>query len=223
VDDVKVGALIRALRIRRSWRQADLAARARVSRSAISRIERGHLDAISLKTLRSVARALEVSIELAARWQGANTDRILNAGHARLHEEIAKLLDSLPGWEHAPEVSFSIYGERGVIDILAFHAPSRSLLVVELKTELASLEDLLTVMSRRRRLAAQIAAERGWQALTVSAWVVLRESEANRRRVRRFASTLRAGFPADGHAIRSWLRHPPERLMRSPCGLMLPT
>jgi transcriptional regulator with XRE-family HTH domain len=208
VDDVKVGALIRALRIRRGWRQADLAARAHVSRSAISRIERGRLDAISLKTLRSVARSLEVSIELAARWQGANIDRLLNAGHARLHEEIAKLLDSLPGWEHAPEVSFSIYGERGVIDILAFHAPSRSVLVVELKTELASLEDLLTVMSRRRRLAAQIAAERGWQALTVSSWVVVRGSEANERRIRRFAATLRAAFPADGHAIRTWLRRP---------------
>ncbi|HEV2005921.1 MAG TPA: helix-turn-helix transcriptional regulator [Candidatus Limnocylindrales bacterium] len=208
MDDIKVGALIRVLRIRRGWRQADLAARSHVSRSAISRIERGHLDAISLKTLRSVARVLEVTIDLAARWQGANTDRILNAGHARLHEDIARLLDSIAGWEHAPEVSFSIYGERGVIDILAFHAVSGCLLVIELKTELASLEDLLTVMSRRRRLAAQIAAERGWQARTVSTWVVIRESEANERRIRRFAATLRAAFPANGHAIRSWLRHP---------------
>jgi transcriptional regulator with XRE-family HTH domain len=208
VDDVKVGALFRALRIRRGWRQADLAARAQVSRSAISRIERGDLGRISLATLRSVARALDATIELVPRWQGANVDRVLNAGHARLHEAIARLLDSIADWEHAPEVSFSIYGERGVIDILAFHAPSKSLLVVELKTEIASIEDLLTVMSRRRRLAAQIGAERGWQALAVSTWVVIRESEADRRRIRRFASTLRAAFPANGHAIRSWLRHP---------------
>jgi hypothetical protein len=64
------------------------------------------------------------------------------------------------------------------------------------------------MVSRRRRLAAQIAAERGWQALTVSTWVVLRESEANRRRVRLFASTLRAAFPANRHAIREWLHRP---------------
>jgi hypothetical protein len=63
-------------------------------------------------------------------------------------------------------------------------------------------------MSRRRRLAAQIAAERGWHALGVSTWVVVRASEANERRIRRFAATLRAAFPANGHAIRSWLRHP---------------
>jgi transcriptional regulator with XRE-family HTH domain len=208
MDEVKVGALFRALRIRRGWRQQDLAARAKVSRSAISRIERGHLGRASLDTLRSVARALDATIDLVVRWQGADVDRVLNAGHARLHEEIARLLVSLAGWEHAPEVSFSIYGERGVIDILAFHAPSRSLLVVELKTEVASIEDLLTVMSRRRRLAAQIAAERGWYALTVNTWVVVRASEANERRIRRFAVTLRAAFPADGHAIRRWLRHP---------------
>jgi len=208
MDEVKVGALFRALRIRRGWRQEDLAARAKVSRSAISRIERGHFGRTSLNTLRSVARALDATIDLVVRWQGADTDRVLNAGHARLHEEIARLLASIAGWEHAPEVSFSIYGERGVIDILAFHVASRCLLVIELKTELASLEDLLTVMSRRRRLAAQIAAERGWHALGVSTWVVVRASEANERRIRRFAATLRAAFPANGHAIRSWLRHP---------------
>lgn len=208
MDEVKVGALFRALRIRRGWRQEDLAARVGVSRAAISRIERGHFGRTSLNSLRGVARALDATIDLVVRWQGADADRVLNAGHARLHEDIARLLDSIAGWEHAPEVSFSIYGERGVIDILAFHAPSRCLLVIELKTELASLEDLLTVMSRRRRLAAQIAAQRDWQAGSVSTWVVVRESEANQRRIRRFPATLRAAFPANGHSIRSWLRHP---------------
>lgn len=37
-----------------------------------------------------------------------------------------------------PEVSFSIYGQRGVIDILAWHAATRSLLVIELKTEMCT-------------------------------------------------------------------------------------
>lgn len=208
MEDVKVGALFRAIRIKRGWRQADLADRARVSRSAISRIERGDLAGTTWKTFRSVARALDAAIEMMVRWRGVDTDRLLNAGHARLHEDIASLLDSIPGWEHAPEVSFSIYGERGVIDILAFHGLSRSLLIVELKTELASLEDLLTVMSRRARLATQIAVGRGWQPLVVSSWVVIRESDSNRRRIRQFSSTLRAAFPDDGHAIRSWLRHP---------------
>jgi hypothetical protein len=49
------------------------------------------------------------------------------AGHAAIHEAIARALDDLPEWAHAPEVAFSIYGERGVIDILAFHARSQSI------------------------------------------------------------------------------------------------
>jgi DNA-binding XRE family transcriptional regulator len=58
MEDAKLGALLRALRIRRDWRQADLAARAEVSRSAISRIERGHFAGTTVTTLRSVALAV---------------------------------------------------------------------------------------------------------------------------------------------------------------------
>ena len=63
----------------------------------------------------------------------------------------------LPGWVHAPEVSFAFYAERGVIDILAFHEPTGSLLVIELKTEFVSLEDLLGTMDIRMSHAADIA------------------------------------------------------------------
>ena len=43
-------------------------------------------------------------------------------------EHVARLLTAA-GWEVAPEVSFSIYGERGVIDVLARHPTAGSLLV----------------------------------------------------------------------------------------------
>jgi len=47
-----------------------------------------------------------------------------------MHEAIARALDDLPEWAHAPEVAFSSYGERGVIDILAFHARSHGIVIV---------------------------------------------------------------------------------------------
>jgi transcriptional regulator with XRE-family HTH domain len=212
MDQVKLGALLRAIRMKRGWRQEDLALETGVSRSLVSQIERGRFGGTTLKTLRTVAGALEVTVDIVARWRGADGDRILNAGHAQLHERIARLLDSLEGWVHSPEVAFAIYSERGVIDILAFHQPTRSVLVIELKTEIASLEDLLTVMSRRARLAPKIAAERGWQPATVSSLVVIAEGDSNRRQARRYASTLRAAFPSDGHDIRTWLRRPARRI-----------
>src|SRR5687768_15752036 len=118
MQDIRLGAAFRAVRLRRGWRQADVAARAGVSRSLVSLIERGHLDSVSLAILRRVAGVLDIRIDLVARWRGGELDRLLNAGHSALHESVAAFFSDLPGWMRAPEVSFSIDGERGVIDIL---------------------------------------------------------------------------------------------------------
>jgi hypothetical protein len=63
-----------------------------------------------------------------------------------------------------PEVSFSIFGERGVIDVLAWHAATRTILVIELKTVIADVNELIGNVDRKRRLAPRVAAERGWDA-----------------------------------------------------------
>ena len=208
MDDQRLGAALRAVRVRRGRTQKELAAEAGISSSAVSLIERGHLDTLSLLVLRRVAAALDIRIEVDPRLRGGDIDRLLNAGHARLHEELAHFLDQLPGWVHAPEVSFSFYGERGVIDILAFHEESGSLLIIELKTELVSFEDLLTTMDIRMRLGKRISHERGWAANTVSCWVVVAETAPNRRRRASHRALLRSAFPANGTAMRAWLARP---------------
>jgi transcriptional regulator with XRE-family HTH domain len=208
MDDQRTGAAFRAVRIRRGWIQRELARRCGVSASLISLLERGHLDAVSVRVLRQVAGVLEIRLDLVARMRTGDLDRLLNAGHAALHEELARHLDRLSGWVHAPEVSFAVYGERGVIDIMAFHPAVGALMVIELKTELVSVEDLLTTMDVRMRHAISIARDRGWQARHVSAWVVFADTRPNRRRVSAHASTLRSALSADGRMMRAWLRHP---------------
>lgn len=208
MTDQRVGAAFRALRIKRGWRQIDLARRARVSDAVVSLIERGHLDRVSVPAFRRVAAALEIRAEVSISLPHGELERLLNAGHSAMHEAVARFLGALPVWLHAPEVSFAFYAERGVIDILAFHPGTGALLVIELKTELVSLENLLSTMDIRMRHAAAIARDRGWTALTVSAWVVFAESATNRRRVKAHRSALRAAFPADGRAMRGWLLHP---------------
>ena len=133
VTDTRVGAALRAVRLRRGWRQTDVAARAHVSRALVSLLERGHIEQVAVGTLREVALALEVQIDVTARWRGGELDRLLTADHAALHEAIARHFAGLSGWEIAPEVTFNVYGERGVIDILAWHAAGRALLIIELK------------------------------------------------------------------------------------------
>jgi transcriptional regulator with XRE-family HTH domain len=208
MDDMRVAATLRAVRLRRGWRQADVARRAAVSRSLVSLLERGHLGQTPLATLRAVAGVLDIRMDVVARWRGGQVDRLLNQGHSAMHESVARYLAASDGWRFAPEVSFSIFGERGVIDILAFHEPTGSLLVIELKTGIYDVNELVGTADRKRRLARGIAAERGWRAHTVSVWVIVRAGTVNQRRVAGHRAMLAAAFPVGGHAMRSWVRHP---------------
>lgn len=202
--------MIRAVRLRRSWRQEDLAAAAHVSRATVSRAERGHLVAVLLPNLRAIGTALEIRLDFTPWWRGGQLDRIVNAGHGALHERVARVLGELPGWTSAAEVTFSIFGERGSIDLLAWHADRRALLVVELKTEIPDPAALIAQVDRYVRLARTVATERGWDAATVSQWVAIAESDMNRRQVSRHRAMLRNAFPANGHGMRHWLRNPAE-------------
>ena len=208
MDDVRIGQALRTIRVRKRLRQTDVAQLAGVRRDEVIALERGRCGGLAWHKVKAVATALGASIGMELRWQGADLDRLLSEGHAALHGFVGRHLLGLPGWESVPEVSFSIYGERGVIDILCWHAPTRSLLIIELKTALGDAQALVGTMDRRVRLGKAIAAERGWQPLTVSAWVVFTDSRTNRRHVRANATLLGTRFPADGHAIRSWLRAP---------------
>ena len=188
-------------------RQADVAEGARVSTATISRIERGHHESIAVGTLLRVAASLDVRIDFAPRWRGGELDRMLNAGHARMHEAASRELMAA-GWRVASEATFSIYGERGSIDILAMHTPTASLLVVELKTDIVAADGLVAQVDRYRRLARRIAAERGWHATSVSCWVAIRDASSNHRRLAMHSAILRNAFPADGRRLKAWLRKP---------------
>lgn len=195
------------LRIRLAWTQAMVAAKAGISRTSYSEIERGRIEQVSLHRLRRVAAVLEVRLPLEPRWRGAAIDRVLSSGHAAMSERVTKLLIDA-GWEVRPEVSFNHFGERGIVDLVAWHSATRTLLLVELKTELADINDLLGVTDRRRRLAAHIVAPFGWAPRTVGQMVVVAGGRTNHRRLADHRTVLRAAFPSDGRAVSGWLARP---------------
>jgi len=212
MDDIGVGRVIRALRIRAGWRQRDLAAAARVSQPVVSRIERGRLEHVSLPALRRVCDALDVRLDLTPRWRGGELDRLLGARHSAMHEVMARRFAALHGWEAVPEVTFSLWGERGSIDVLGWHAATRTLLVTELKTEIVDVQELLGTLDRKCRLAREIARDRGWATELVAAWLVLAESPTNRRRVAQHREVVRAVLPAGGREMDRWLGAPTGRI-----------
>ena len=207
-----IGTGLRAIRIRAQLTQSEVSVAAEVPRSVVQAIERDRIDGVRVGDLRAVAAALEGSVDLSLRWRGGDLPRLVSARHAAIHEVVASRYGSLSAWRYEPEVSFSSFGERGVIDGLGWHAATRSLLVHELKSELVDLSDLMGTVDRKRRLGAEVVQERGWRPASVSTWVIVVDSRSNRRALARHEAVLRSKFPADGHAIAAWLREPTGRL-----------
>jgi transcriptional regulator with XRE-family HTH domain len=184
----RIGGDLRLLRQRRRWRQADLAERAACSQSEISRAERGLVEAIPLGKLGAIAKALGARLLTTVAYQGERLDRLRDERHAELVDRLARWLGARQ-WLVLPEVSFAIYGERGSIDLLAFHAATHILLVVEVKTTFGDVQETLAVLDRKGRLAPRIAAERGWAGRHVAILLATADTTTNRRTVARLDAT----------------------------------
>ena len=207
MDLVRFGRGIRALRLRRRWRQEDLASDSGVSRSVVARIEVGDSDAIPVGKLEKVASAVGARTDLRLSWNGEALDRLLDSAHAALVESTAAKLRAL-GWEVAAEVTFWIRGERGSVDLLAWHSTLRVVLVIEVKSVVPDIQAMLVSLDRKARLAFEIARRRGWSPVAAGRLLVIGESRTARRRVEKHAATFAAEFPHRGAALRSWLRAP---------------
>jgi transcriptional regulator with XRE-family HTH domain len=208
VDDVRIGRILRQLRIRKRWRQRDVADAAGISQSAISLIERGHLATVSIRVLRGVFAAVDARFDGVVTWRGGLVDALLDEGHARLVGAYASELVRL-GWEVHIEVSFSEYGERGAIDILALRRADRVALVVEIKTRLMAIDDTIRRLDVKARLVAKVVSDRfGWRPFVLGRLLVVEDSSTARRRVAAQEGALRAAFPDRGRLVRAWLRRP---------------
>jgi transcriptional regulator with XRE-family HTH domain len=223
VNDVQAGAVIRAIRVRRGWRQVDVAKAAGVSQQEISIIELGRLDMVSIRSLRQVARALDVAVGLDLRWSGGFVDRLLDERHADLVGRGVTELTAF-GWRPDVEVSYAYYGERGSIDIFCSRADRRIVLVVEVKSRLVSVEAMLRKLDEKTRLASRIAGERlGWRPASTARLLILPSTEAARSQVSRQRAVLGGAFPLRAAPLRAWLANPSSEPARGVSGLLYVT
>lgn len=208
MDDLRIGRLVRVVRRRLHWRQLDVARRAGVSQQLVALIESGRLEAVTVKTLRAVAAALEIRLPFVPQWRGGASDALLDARHAAIVNAVVAVL-RVTGWICVLEYSFSHYGERGSVDILAWHPLVGALLVIEVKSRLFDVQALFVGVDRKARLLPEmVARERGWKPLVVGRVVVLEEARANRSVVARNGAAFEAALPARSREVRRWLRNP---------------
>jgi transcriptional regulator with XRE-family HTH domain len=209
MDAIRLGLSIRALRRRRGWTQAQLAAACGISRALVSKLEVGRSGSMQLDVLALIASGLGARMNVRISWHGEELDRLLDRAHAQLVELVVVKLHAA-GWLTITEATFRIYGERGSIDVLALHPPTGALLVVEVKSVVPDLQGLLGGLDRKLRLAPIVARERGWTAGAVSCLLVLPDDRTARRRLDRFEATIGSSLPARSLAVRRWLKSPSE-------------
>ncbi len=175
--DLEVGRLLRMLRIRRGWRLRDVADRSGLSPATIGRHELGSLASVSI--IRTHAAVLDLRVEWRMVGRGADIARLLDEEHAAIVEIVAGAMNRA-GWLIEPESSYSEYGERGRIDLLAFEPAGRVLAVVEAKTELADLQGLFGNLNAKARLAPGIGRRKGWASSRVVTVLAVAATEGNR-------------------------------------------
>lgn len=212
MDDQRVGRSLRALRRRRGWRQLDLAERAGVSQQTISLVERGHLDRLGLRTVRGIFMTVDASAAIDLRWRGADLDRLMDDDHAALVGTTVAWLRRI-GWEPSIEVTYSRYGERGSIDVLAWRAHERAALMIEAKASIGAADETVRRADVKSRLLADVVAQRHGRAPNVTGrLLVVLDGTTNRRRIDRHAAVFGVAFPVRGQAVRRWLRRPSETM-----------
>jgi transcriptional regulator with XRE-family HTH domain len=209
MDDVRVGRILRALRRRRGWTQKELGRRANVSQQAISLIERGHGSRLSGETVRRVFAALDARWEPTVSWRGGDLDRLIDEEHARLVGEISRRLLAA-GWQVAVEVTYSEFGERGSVDVLAARRDALAMVVIEVKSELTAIEATLRKLDEKVRIVwRSLGRERfGYSPRYIGRLLVLPSTNVARRRVSGSADVLDVSFPDRSGRVRNWLRAP---------------
>jgi len=200
--------MVQGIRVSRNLTQAQLAARAGVSRGTVSGLERGLVGGMTVSTLRTISRALGMPPIVSLGWRTPEVEHLRDRLHAAMVEHVVSTLAGL-GWEMTPEHSFNHYGERGSADVLAWHATERALLVVETKTRLWDLQDMLSTLDRKRRvLPGVVARELDWRSRAVGVVLVLPELSTPRHVVERHSATFQAALPARQVEVRNWLSSP---------------
>ena len=189
-------------------RQADVARAAGVGRWKVVDLEGNRLSKLTIDDLDACFGSLDATLDLEVRYQGAAVDRLLDERHAQLVAAFVGVLTGL-GWATRVEVSFNEYGDRGSIDIVGWHAARRALVIVEVKSELGSVEGTLRPFDVKCRLAPRIVRQRfGWAAPTIGRILLLPEDRTARRAVDRHAAVIDQALPARSRELRAWLHDP---------------
>jgi hypothetical protein len=159
-----------------------------------------------MRTVEAICNTLGARVDVRIHWNGPELDRLLDAAHAALGASVKRRLERW-GWVVKVEATYSHYGERGRIDLLAWHPAAGALVVIELKTALVDIQALLGGLDAKVRIARHVAIRYGWEVRGVVPAIVFAEDRAVRKRLAQF-EVLFDRFAVRGRPAISWMRRP---------------
>jgi hypothetical protein len=113
------------------------------------------------------------------------------------------------GWIALPELTFNHYGERGSVDIVAWHEATGTLLLIEVKTRITDVQALHSTFARKVRIVPDLVAqEHGWRPSSIARMLVVADTHGAREVVRRHATTFDAVWPARTRACQQRIDAP---------------
>jgi hypothetical protein len=206
-DDDRLARTSRVLRRRLGMRQVDVTGPRR-NRRLVIRLERGEIGSLRLDDIRSHFAVLGGRVRLTVWWNGAALDRLLDERHAQLVERVIALLRAC-GWSTLTEVTYSEWGERGSIDVLAAHQATQLAFVGEVKSEWGSIEETNRRLDAKVRLAPKLVENHfGWRPTALARVLILPDEMTARRIALGHRLTLESAYPARGREVRAWIRRP---------------
>jgi transcriptional regulator with XRE-family HTH domain len=194
----RVGAAIKAARLRRHWTQAELGRRASLGRMVVARIERGktRLDVEALERL-ALALGLPLTVEL-----GRDPHRdVADAGHLAMQELVLRTARRC-GLERRFELATRPNEPWRSADVCLASKAQRTVIDVECWNTFGDVGAGARSSDRKRAELAQLAvATWGAGARAAVVWVV-RDTAANRALIARFPEVFAARFTGSS---REWV------------------
>jgi transcriptional regulator with XRE-family HTH domain len=187
-----LGTAVRDGRLAVGWSQAAFARRAGVSRAMVAMVEAGNVNVtvdVAGQLLSILGLTIQVRVDapfVAGRQRDAVHARCLGQTRRRLAAD---------GWLTAGEVEIVEGRSRGWIDVLAFHPATRTLLVIEVKTEIHDLGQIERTLAWYGRAAWSASKRLGWRPRRVERCVLVLATEANDARLFANRVALAASFP----------------------------
>ena len=201
----RIGEVIRRTRTEHRWSQDSLAERLHVSQSKVARLESGHLTFVDVELVSRAFAELGIRATFDANTLGlAGRREQRDLVHAACEGHVARRLHRSE-WAPRLEVEIGQGRWRGWIDVLAFRASDRSLLVVEVKSELDDVGRIQRTIGWFEREAWSAAERLGWRPRRARSALLVLATAENDDRLSRNATALRATFPGSAAQLAGWV------------------